>query len=104
MANPRRRAINKKPENNWRETSAAALKQTRETLGAQIQEKMSEYTNRHLWKNARTATPAVVDNSDPQDIKDCSYFSTLKIRYDSEEIFFGCLYLAFITVSPICHR
>jgi hypothetical protein len=70
MANPRRRAINKKPENNWRETSAAALKQTRETLGAQIQEKMSEYTNRHLWKNARTATPAVVDNSDPQDIKD----------------------------------
>jgi hypothetical protein len=70
MANPRRRPINKAREKNWRLSSADVLKQTRETLSAQIQEKMSEYTNQHLWKNALTSTPAFVINSDPQDIKD----------------------------------
>jgi hypothetical protein len=82
MSNPRRRAIKKEPEINWRTTSANTLKQVRETLGAQIQEKMSAYTNRHLWKNAQTSIPAAPLDSDPEDIKILKNYLLLLLYFE----------------------
>src|SRR3990167_640445 len=82
VTTPRRRRVPKlsKPsaEKSWREMSADHLKHIRETLGTQIQQRMSEYTNQHLWENAKSFIPFVPEENDPEDIKNLkNYFLIL---------------------------
>jgi hypothetical protein len=70
MTHIRRQLIPQQPQKSWRERSADQLKTVREALGRQVQDILSDYTNQHLWVNAKYFVPASIIETDPLDIQD----------------------------------
>jgi hypothetical protein len=74
MSHSQRRRLQQPKATNWRTVTADTIKKTRATLGAQVQFRMSNYTNLHLWRDPANYAPASIDKTDPQDIQELKTF------------------------------